>query len=65
MYQEFTKLQREIMQKYKLDALVTMSPENITYLCIKSRGAVSSKNHSKHRPVHGAPASTHVRHDAL
>ena len=32
MYQEFTKLQREIMQKYKLDALVTMSPENITYL---------------------------------
>lgn len=32
MYQELTKLQREMMEKYRLDALVTMSPENITYL---------------------------------
>ena len=32
MYQQLTGLQREMMKKYELDALVTMSPENITYL---------------------------------
>ena len=32
MYQQLTGLQREMMKKYEMDALVTMSPENITYL---------------------------------
>jgi len=30
--QEITNLQREMLKKYKLDALVTMTPENITYV---------------------------------
>lgn len=30
--QEITEMQREMMKKYHLNALVTMTPENITYI---------------------------------
>ena len=30
--QEITNLQREMLKKYELDAMVTMTPENITYV---------------------------------
>ena len=29
---EITDLQREMLKKYHLDAMVTMTPENITYV---------------------------------
>ena len=29
---EITDLQREMLKKYNLDAMVTMTPENITYV---------------------------------
>ena len=41
---EITDLQREMLKKYHLDAMVTMTPENITYVTSSPRSTTPSSS---------------------